>query len=82
MLFVLPPRSPKLNGRVERAQRTHTEEFWELSTGETTVESMRQELREWEVIYNTIRPHQALGYLTPMEYVNNWKQKQPTDQVV
>ena len=26
-LFVLPPRSPKLNGHVERAQRTHTEEF-------------------------------------------------------
>ncbi len=28
-LFVLPPRSPKLNGSVERAQRTHTEEFYE-----------------------------------------------------
>ncbi len=25
-LFVLPPRSPKLNGHIERAQRTHTEE--------------------------------------------------------
>ncbi len=25
-LFVLPPRSPKLNGAVERAHRTHTEE--------------------------------------------------------
>ena len=25
-LFVLPPRSPKLNGAVERAQRTHIEE--------------------------------------------------------
>ncbi|MBI2867376.1 MAG: DDE-type integrase/transposase/recombinase, partial [Chloroflexi bacterium] len=25
-LFVLPPRSPKLNRCVERAQRTHTEE--------------------------------------------------------
>ena len=29
-LFVLPPRSPKLNGHVERAQRTHTEEFYEV----------------------------------------------------
>src|SRR5512143_3033898 len=26
-LFVLPPKSPKLNGAVERANRTHTEEF-------------------------------------------------------
>ena len=33
-LFVLPPRSPKLNGHVERAQRTHTEEFYELYDGE------------------------------------------------
>ena len=24
-LFVLPPHSPKLNGHVERANRTHTE---------------------------------------------------------
>ena len=29
-LFVLPPRSPKLNGHVERAQRTHKEEFYEV----------------------------------------------------
>ncbi|MBI2881439.1 MAG: hypothetical protein HYY21_07605 [Candidatus Tectomicrobia bacterium] len=28
-LFELPPRSPKRNGCVERAQRTHTEEFYE-----------------------------------------------------
>lgn len=30
-LFVLPPRTPKLNGHVERAQRTHTEEFYEVT---------------------------------------------------
>lgn len=30
-LFVLPPRSPKLNGHVERAHRTHTEEFHEIT---------------------------------------------------
>ena len=29
-LFVLPPRSPKLNGCVERAQRTHKEEFYQM----------------------------------------------------
>jgi len=29
-LFVLPPYSPKLNGGVERANRTHTEEFYEV----------------------------------------------------
>jgi len=82
LLFVLPPRSPKLNGHAERAQRTHTEEHWELSSGDVDVERMRRELRGWEDIYNTVRPHQALGYLTPLEYVNAWKQQHPSEQVV
>ena len=30
-LFVLPPRSPKLNGAVERANRTHTEGFYQVT---------------------------------------------------
>jgi putative transposase len=83
-LFVLPPRSPKLNGAVERAQRTHTEEHWELSTCDTEVEPMRADLRDWEHTYNTIRPHQALDYKTPLEYVTLWKQQQnqPSNQVV
>ena len=79
-LFVLPPRSPKLNGCVERGQRTHTEEYWELSSGDTEVESMRCELREWEEVYNTVRPHQALGYLTPKEFVDRWRHKQASSQ--
>jgi transposase InsO family protein len=68
-LFVLPPRSPKLHGAVERANRTHTEEFYEVTTAEPEIEAFQVELRAWEVVYNTIRPHQALGYLTPAEYL-------------
>ena len=30
-LFVFPPRYPKLNRGVERAHRTHTEEFYEVT---------------------------------------------------
>ncbi len=30
-LFTLPSRSPKLNGGVERAHRTHAEEFYEVT---------------------------------------------------
>jgi hypothetical protein len=30
-LFVLPPHSPKLNGHAERAQKTHTVEFYEVT---------------------------------------------------
>jgi putative transposase len=72
-LFVLPPRSPKLNGSVERAQRTHTEEFYEVTDAEPTAEALRPELAAWIATYNTVRPHQALGYLTPLEFVTAWK---------
>ncbi len=69
-LFVLPPRSPKLNGAVERAQRTHTEEFYELRPfADWTVDAVNRQARAWERVYNTVRPHQALGYLTPLEFL-------------
>jgi putative transposase len=67
-LFALPPRSPKLNGHVERAQRTHTEEFYECSTAPLTVAALGAELRGWEQVYNTVRPHQSHGYLTPLQF--------------
>jgi len=68
-LFVLPPRSPKLHGSVERANRTHTEEFYEVTDAEPDLASLQAGLRAWETVYNTVRPHQALGYLTPAEYL-------------
>src|SRR5439155_20559469 len=62
-LFVLPPRSPKLNGQVERANCTHTEEFYEVTPYSLPIAQLNRELQAWEITYNTIRPHQALGYL-------------------
>jgi putative transposase len=71
-LFVLPPRSPKLNGHVERANRTHTEEFYHCSSANPTVVELGAELRDWERVYNTVRPHQALGYLTPKQFLDQY----------
>jgi transposase InsO family protein len=68
-LFVLPPRSPKLNGAVERANRTHTEEFYQVNACSLEMNQLNRELRSWERIYNTVRPHQALGYLTPQQFL-------------
>ncbi len=68
-LFVLPPCSPKLNGQVERANRTHTEEFYEVTPCSLPIADLNRELEAWERIYNTVRPHQALGYLTPQEFL-------------
>ena len=75
-LFVLPPRSPKLNGCVERAQRTHTEEFYEITDFSLEVATLNQELQVWESTYNTVRPHQALAYLTPHQFVTQWQSHQ------
>jgi putative transposase len=74
-LFVLPPRSPKLNGCVERGNRTHTEEFYEWTTAHPSVAGLSPALRDWEQVYNSVRPHQALGYLTPIEFLSNQPQR-------
>src|ERR1700732_4841905 len=68
-LFVLPPRSPKLNGAVERANRAHTEEFYQVTACSLEMNKLNRELRHWEKIYNTVRPHQSLGYLTPHQFL-------------
>jgi len=65
LLFVLPPRSPKLNGRVERAQRT----FYQMLDPPDTLAELRAQLLKQEQRYNTYRPHQALGQLTPQEWL-------------
>jgi transposase InsO family protein len=80
-LFVLPPRSPKLNGHVERAQRTHTEEFYEVTDANFNIPELNQALLKWENVYNTIRPHQALGYLTPQEFLKHNQQNQRKEKV-
>jgi transposase InsO family protein len=72
-LFVLPPRSPKLNGGVERANRTHTEEFYEVTDSDFELADIRTKLLQWEQICNTYRPNQALHYLTPAEYLDQLK---------
>jgi len=74
-LFVLPPRSPKLNGGVERAHRTHTEEFYEVTDSTFEIAELGEELLEWERIYNTVRPHQALGYLTPLKFLEKQRKE-------
>ena len=72
-LFVLPPKSPKLNGHVERSNRTHREEFYEVYDVDLDLEEHNRQLAKWEHVYNYIRPHQSLDYLTPYQYYRQWK---------
>ena len=73
-LFTLPPRSPKLNGCVERMQRTVDEEFYQCTEVDCSVAPLAVALQHSEVTYNTIRPHQALGYLTPQQYLDKYRE--------
>lgn len=76
-LLTLPPRTPELHGSVERANRTHTEEFHEVTDAEPELGPWRDALVEWEAVYNEVRPHQALGYLTPAEHLAEWRRLHP-----
>lgn len=71
-LFIIPPYSPKLQGSVERSNRTHREEFYEVEDIETQLEAHNRQLEEWNRVYNYIRPHQSLDYMTPHEYYQRW----------
>ena len=61
------PRSPHLNGKVERVQRTVQEEFWD-GVGPGPLEDWARRLQDYVRFYNRRRQHSALGYTTPVEY--------------
>ena len=63
------PRTPRLNGKVERSHRIDSEEFYRLLEGEVIDDARLFEtrLQEWEDYYNYDRPHGALGGQTPYE---------------
>lgn len=59
------PRSPHLNGKVERVQKTALEEFW--PTVDLKAPDLADRLAEWQHFYNWHRPHDSLGGLTPID---------------
>jgi putative transposase len=34
-------------------------------------------VEDWRIEYNTLRPHSALGYLTPTDYAKTWTTTHP-----
>ena len=66
-LKVLPPRSPELNGMVERANRSERIECWSQHRGEVTCAALNESQSAWLDYYNNWRPHRALGMKTPAE---------------
>jgi len=62
----IKPRSPQLNGKVERSHRTDQEEFYQLLTYTDDVD-LNKKLVAWERFYNLDRPHGAFKGKTPYE---------------
>ena len=68
-LYVLPPRSPKLNGGVERCNGAWRYEFYACTDLPATVQELNPLIDDWQDIYNYVRPHRALSGLTPAGYL-------------
>ena len=62
----IKPRSPQLNGKVERSHRTDQEERYELLTYSYDVD-LSKKLAVWEDFCNLHRPHGAHEGQTPYE---------------
>ena len=65
----IKPRTPRLNGKVERSHRIDAEEFYRLLDGVVIDDAkvFNDKLQEWEDFYNFHRPHGGLGGQTPYE---------------
>lgn len=68
-LYVLPPRSPKLNGAVERCNGAWRYEFYATVDLPDQFDKIADHVEAFQHLYNHHRPHGALDGLTPSEYL-------------
>lgn len=67
------PRTPKENTYVEISHGADKREFYQQGNVYQQRSTMQKKLLEWQRVWNEIRPHQALNYLTPEAYFLKWK---------
>lgn len=75
--FTNRPNYPQGNGRVERSFLTDDLEFHEVEELVPTAEGLQRQLAVWNHVYEEIRPHQALDYLTPNQFYAKWAAEHP-----
>ena len=75
------PRSPKMNAKIERYNRTVQDEFvdWHLDELQLNTHYFNTQLMDWLVWYNTERPHWSLKLQSPMQYLLQVLQLIPTE---
>ena len=62
-----PSGKPTQNAYIERFKGTFRREVLNANVFSSVVQ-VRRAVEEWMVEYNTERPHQALKFMTPVEY--------------
>ena len=77
-LVVLPPKRPDLNGCVERAPSSWRYEFYPSYDLPVRIDKLQPLVDAFAHRYNHHRPHQALGDLTPAEYLRRISPQTPT----
>jgi transposase InsO family protein len=75
----IKPRTPRLNGKVERSHRIDAEEFYRMLEGVVIDDAQvfNDKLKEWEDFYNYHRPHGGLNGQTPYERLKQRTQTRP-----
>jgi transposase InsO family protein len=68
-LYVLPPRSPKLNGAVERCNGAWRYEFYAVVDLPHDIDKIAEHVDAFQHLYNHFRPHGALDGITPNQYL-------------
>jgi putative transposase len=76
-LFVLPPKRPQLNGAVERAQGSWRYEFYACHDLPARLDKLQHHVDAFAHHFNHHRPHQALGDLTPAQYLSVLSAREP-----
>lgn len=76
------PNYPQGNGRVERSFRTDEEEFYQVEELPAELGRLEAALQVWNQVYETVRPHQALGYKTPQQFYQDWLKTNPSRKEV
>lgn len=71
--YFIYPRTPKQNTYVERTHGSDEEEFYQQGNICQDQKIMDERIRKWEEVWNNIRPHEALDYRTPNEYLEYLK---------
>jgi len=61
------PRTPKDNPEIERLIKTFVEEWLVDGHWSPNLTQFNRYITDWLIVYNGIRPHQTLGYQTPLQ---------------